>query len=193
MADEINQDNETPVATIQVTEVEPTKSPRDDGRKTLKKQGSSFKEEMRAVLTSLAAGRLPPLTENPPRMTIDPAEEAEMDSTISISTTMVTVSLMLAVGLIIPIFWCLRIDGTVSWSWAVTCIPLWIFDVFICTSPCLVPPTNTDGTPWTLPRQVYSFFTFVLELLTHVFIVKKLETSTGLWRKCLCRTLCITD
>jgi len=103
--------------------------------------------------------------------------------------------LLLVVGffLLIPIFWCLRVNGSISWNWAAVFVPMWILDAFIllcaCFSACSTPkeesnPDDTEAEMKKISRErkiaaMLSVLQVVLFVLTQVFIVLRLQESVS--------------
>lgn len=92
------------------------------------------------------------------------------------------VSLLFAFFLIIPIFWCLRADSTISWDWAVVCIPLWVGNgLYYCSLSCMLVSADEseEGEEKTAPKprlyKLYAFLKALLLLVLQVFVVLKLN------------------
>ncbi|CAI5703552.1 unnamed protein product [Peronospora effusa] len=92
------------------------------------------------------------------------------------------VLLLFAFFLLIPIFWCLRADSTISWNWAVVCIPLWIVDgIYYCCLGCVYASSNAaaDQEEKTHEKPVlyklYAFLKALLLLVLQVFLALKLN------------------
>nr|CCA14392.1 conserved hypothetical protein [Albugo laibachii Nc14] len=86
--------------------------------------------------------------------------------------------------LIIPIFWCLRVNHTVSWDWVVVFIPMWILDsIYYCCLGCsyLVPDEEDGETPTKAPKskvfKLYKFLKSLLLLVLQIFIAMKLNEN----------------
>ncbi|KAF0699225.1 Aste57867_10190 [Aphanomyces stellatus] len=100
------------------------------------------------------------------------------------------VSFACALVLIIPIFWCLRVDHTVGWSWVNVFIPMWILDAFyLCFTCCAVaskdgPAEDDEGgelpRPTTFARVLGKSLLLLKTLLfvaCQIFIAMKLQAS----------------
>ncbi|TMW65274.1 hypothetical protein Poli38472_007916 [Pythium oligandrum] len=154
-------------AAIEVTDVEAETRPQDDvtqsvedRRKLFTKRGSSINE----VFASIRVNSFPPLTGKDPSRELEATEEAEDEDDnsflLTLGISMVTLPVVFAVLSIIPIFWCLRIDGKVSWSWAVRFGSSWAFT----TSPFAVALFITqklDGDiDWSLVHVLTPYFLY---------------------------------
>ncbi|KAJ8554757.1 hypothetical protein ON010_g9724 [Phytophthora cinnamomi] len=92
------------------------------------------------------------------------------------------VSLLFAFFLLIPIFWCLRADSTISWNWAVVCIPLWIVDtIYYCCLGCMYASSDVGMDPEDKAQEkpplykLYAFLKALLLLVLQVFLALKLN------------------
>ncbi|CAH0478633.1 unnamed protein product [Peronospora belbahrii] len=92
------------------------------------------------------------------------------------------VTLLFVFFLLIPIFWCLRADSTISWNWAVVCIPLWIVDtIYYCCLGCTYASSNAeaDQEEKTYKNPVlyklYAFLKALLLLVLQIFLALKLN------------------
>ncbi|ETN05540.1 hypothetical protein, variant 3 [Phytophthora nicotianae INRA-310] len=92
------------------------------------------------------------------------------------------VSLLFGFFLLIPIFWCLRADSTISWNWAVVCIPLWIVDaIYYCCLGCMLASSDAGVDPEDTAKEkpplykVYAFLKALLLLVLQVFLALKLN------------------
>ncbi|KAG7379014.1 hypothetical protein PHYPSEUDO_009146 [Phytophthora pseudosyringae] len=92
------------------------------------------------------------------------------------------VSLLFAFFLLIPIFWCLRADSTISWNWAVVCIPLWIVDaIYYCCLGCMYASSDAGMDPEDKASEkpplykLYAFLKALLLLVLQVFLALKLN------------------
>lgn len=92
------------------------------------------------------------------------------------------VSLLFAFFLIIPIFWCLRADTTITWNWAVVCIPLWVLDaIYYCCLCCMFASSDPEMDPEDKSHnkpplfKLYAFLKALLLLVLQVFVALKLN------------------
>ncbi|KAL4117881.1 hypothetical protein PRIC2_010210 [Phytophthora ramorum] len=92
------------------------------------------------------------------------------------------VSLLFAFFLLIPIFWCLRADSSISWNWAVVCIPLWIVDgIYYCCLGCMYASSDAGMDPEEKSHEkpplykLYAFLKALLLLLLQIFLALKLN------------------
>ncbi|OWZ22480.1 hypothetical protein PHMEG_0002825 [Phytophthora megakarya] len=92
------------------------------------------------------------------------------------------VSLLFAFFLLIPIFWCLRADSTISWNWAVVCIPLWIVDaIYYCCLGCIYASSDAGMDPEEKSNEkpplykLYAFLKALLLLVLQIFLALKLN------------------
>ncbi|POM81765.1 DnaJ like subfamily A member 2 [Phytophthora palmivora] len=92
------------------------------------------------------------------------------------------VSLLFAFFLLIPIFWCLRADSTISWNWAVVCIPLWIVDaIYYCCLGCMYASSGAAMDPEEKTNEkpplykLYAFLKALLLLVLQIFLALKLN------------------
>ncbi|KAG7394041.1 hypothetical protein PHYBOEH_005899 [Phytophthora boehmeriae] len=92
------------------------------------------------------------------------------------------VSLLFGFFLLIPIFWCLRADTTITWNWAVVCIPLWILDgIYYCCLGCMYASSDPEVDPEDQSKKkppvfkLYAFLKALLLLLLQVFLALKLN------------------
>lgn len=92
------------------------------------------------------------------------------------------ITLLFSFFLIIPIFWCLRVDESISWDWAVVFIPMWILDavLYICIG-CSYMNADASMDPEDKKHQrpallkFYKFLKALLLLALQVFIAMKLN------------------
>ncbi|TDH72102.1 hypothetical protein CCR75_001252 [Bremia lactucae] len=94
------------------------------------------------------------------------------------------VSALFAFFLLIPIFWCLRADATISMNWAVVCIPLWIADaIYYCCLGCVLASSDSHADAEEEVKRkpplykLYSFFKALLLLVLQIFIALKLNND----------------
>lgn len=80
------------------------------------------------------------------------------------------------------VFWCLRVDQTVSWNWAVVFIPMWILDtIYFCCLGCLSLSSDASMDPEDRKQQktglfkLYRFLKQLLLLVLQIFIAMKLN------------------
>ncbi|KAL4093259.1 hypothetical protein PRIC1_010693 [Phytophthora ramorum] len=92
------------------------------------------------------------------------------------------VSLLFAFFLLIPIFWCLRADSSISWNWAVVCIPLWIVDgIYYCCLGCMYASSDAGMDPEEKSHEkpplykLYAFLKALLLLVLQIFLALKLN------------------
>ncbi|KAI9917063.1 hypothetical protein PsorP6_018233 [Peronosclerospora sorghi] len=92
------------------------------------------------------------------------------------------VSLLFGFFLLIPIFWCLRADATISWNWAVVCIPLWIVDgIYYCCLGFMYTSSSADADAGDKAQKkpavykLYAFLKALLLLLLQIFLALKLN------------------
>ncbi|OQR85132.1 hypothetical protein THRCLA_10775 [Thraustotheca clavata] len=100
---------------------------------------------------------------------------------------MIFLAILVAFGLafMIPIFWCIRADKDVDWSWAVTFIPLWILDgLYVCWTGCSMAAgdeardNDSPPIPWLrFLTKCVSFFHIVLFIVLQIFVAMKLQGS----------------
>ncbi|TMW65196.1 hypothetical protein Poli38472_009363 [Pythium oligandrum] len=165
---------------IQVSSSDEMKAKRKRGKKP-KKQSSSLSGGVSSALPTLP--RIKKSRRKPEDSDVLD-DNGDNDDLFSIyAVIMIFTSLTLALYLILPILWCLRIDHTVTWSWAIVCIPVWIFDAFLLFGLCCGNPTITaeDGTRVGLSTssQLYALVKAALVLTAQVFLVEKLDGKLG--------------
>ncbi|KAJ0405008.1 hypothetical protein ATCC90586_001741 [Pythium insidiosum] len=92
------------------------------------------------------------------------------------------ITLLFSFFLIIPIFWCLRVDEKVTWSWTVVFIPMWILDAVIyCCMGCAFMSSDASMDPEDKKHQrpalfkLYKFLKALLLLVLQIFIAMKLN------------------
>lgn len=92
------------------------------------------------------------------------------------------VTLLFSFFLIIPIFWCLRADKTVSWDWAVVFIPMWVIDaIYYCCLGCMSVSSDASMDPEDKKNQrpalykLYKFLKALLLLVLQIFVAMKLN------------------
>jgi hypothetical protein len=80
------------------------------------------------------------------------------------------------------VFWCLRADSTISWNWAVVCIPLWIVDgIYYCCLGCMYASSDSGMDPEDKSHEkpplykLYAFLKALLLLVLQVFLALKLN------------------
>ncbi|TMW65269.1 hypothetical protein Poli38472_007911 [Pythium oligandrum] len=95
---------------------------------------------------------------------------------------MLVITLLFGFFLIIPIFWCLRVDHTISWDWAVVFIPMWILDtIYYCCIGCASISADASMDPEDKKHQrpglykLYKFLKALLLLVLQIFIAMKLN------------------
>ncbi|KAL7681658.1 putative transmembrane Fragile-X-F-associated protein [Plasmopara halstedii] len=96
------------------------------------------------------------------------------------------VALIFGLMLMIPIFWCLRADSSISWNWAVVCIPLWIVNSFYycCLGSILATADTSEDTEekqkkQTLVYKFYAFFKALLLLVLQISLALKLNQDVN--------------
>ncbi|DAZ95656.1 TPA: hypothetical protein N0F65_002453 [Lagenidium giganteum] len=92
------------------------------------------------------------------------------------------VTFLFSFFLIIPIFWCLRVNKTVTWDWAVVFIPMWILDtIYYCCLGCSYVSADASMDPEDKKHQrpallkLYKFLKALLILVLQVFLAMKLN------------------
>uniref|UniRef100_K3X1J6 J domain-containing protein n=1 Tax=Globisporangium ultimum (strain ATCC 200006 / CBS 805.95 / DAOM BR144) TaxID=431595 RepID=K3X1J6_GLOUD len=92
------------------------------------------------------------------------------------------VTLLFSFFLIIPIFWCLRVDDKVSWDWAIVFLPMWILDaIYFCCLGCASMFSDSNMDPEDKKQQktglfkLYRFLKQALLLVLQIFIAMKLN------------------
>ncbi|KAF1329390.1 Dnaj like subfamily a member 2, partial [Globisporangium splendens] len=92
------------------------------------------------------------------------------------------VTLLFSFFLIIPIFWCLRVDDKVSWDWAIVFLPMWILDtIYFCCLGCASVFSDSNMDPEDQKQQktglfkLYRFLKQALLLVLQIFIAMKLN------------------
>lgn len=81
-----------------------------------------------------------------------------------------------------PVFWCLRVDESVSWNWAVVFIPMWILDgIYFCCLGCMSMSSDASMDPEDRKNKktglfkLYRFLKQLLLLVLQIFIAMKLN------------------
>ncbi|TMW65275.1 hypothetical protein Poli38472_007917 [Pythium oligandrum] len=157
----------TAVEIVTEPEVDSLKEADETDNRKLTKQQSSINEEVAALMAALRANR-----------TFAEEQEENGAQLFGGGLAMIATGLVLALFLIIPIFWCLRVDNQVSWNWAVVFIPMWIVDVVVyCGLFCSIGVVDEASLQHSNPRlyKLFSFLKAVLLLVTQVFIAQKLN------------------
>ncbi|KAL0587406.1 hypothetical protein ABG067_003025 [Albugo candida] len=82
------------------------------------------------------------------------------------------------------VFWCLRVNHTVSWDWVVVFIPMWILDsIYYCCLGCsyLVSDEEDEERPTKSPKskmfKLYRLLKSLLLLVLQIFIAMKLNQN----------------
>lgn len=97
---------------------------------------------------------------------------------------MLGITLLFSFFLIIPIFWCLRVDHTISWSWVTVFTPMWVLDALIyCCLGCSLLFSDSAEDPEQPQKKtsalgkLYRFLKASLLLVLQIFIAMKLNSD----------------
>ncbi|TMW65271.1 hypothetical protein Poli38472_007913 [Pythium oligandrum] len=154
-------------------DVQPEEKESDRGFQKAGQAEKQYEREMIALAMALRANYA--LGSSSSSFEDDEVDESEW---ISLAASMFIYGAMMAVFLIIPIFWCLRVDHIVSWNWAVVFIPLWVIDILLyCVIGCavLIGDSVLEDHPYPSAYKLFMFTKALLLLLTQVFVVQKLN------------------
>lgn len=107
-------------------------------------------------------------------------EHAAVPVSISLPTTLsCTNTVERALSLV---FWCLRVDNTVSWNWVLVFLPMWILDaVYFCCLGCVSLSSDAGMDPEDRKQKkpgLYKLYRFLKQLLLlalQIFIAMKLN------------------
>ncbi|TMW62286.1 hypothetical protein Poli38472_009779 [Pythium oligandrum] len=144
----------------------------------LQQQGRALSEKLTAKLRSVKSMQMPWSGKNEATTNIEvnPECDEEASGKTVAGIALIVCGVIFAICLIAPSFFCLRIDGTVSWSWGVVAIPVWIMNAFYFCNVWSSRTTNVNDDISSLGvYKVFLTIMNVLLLMTQIFIVLKLD------------------